>query len=160
MNYSKSSPLYQDRSARYATALTGVIIWCAIFLAAGIFMISRMGAISVGLFMLFFGLVLGFLIWVRIPRRYEVHQDHLSIVLGIPFSVNIGFNKIKTITAGTRWFAYGITWIFTTSWWLGGKYVEISIDRIGDIAITPRDTALFTQNANQALSQWVKNNTT
>ncbi len=99
--------------------------------------------------------VVGLIFWSIFPRRYQVYQDHLRIVLGGPFSVKIRFEQIKTIevTSGLT-FSVNFVTEFTKS------YVEIAKKRGLSVAITPRDKDLFVENANQALSQWMKTNLT
>lgn len=86
-----------------------------------------------------------------VPRRYQIYEDHLRIMLGGPVAVKIGFDKIETIGVTSRLtFSVNFVTKFTKS------YVEIAKKRGLRIAITPRDNDLFVENASRALSQWVK----
>ncbi len=77
----------------------------------------------------------------------------MCIVLGGPFSVKVGFDKIKMIGITSR---LTLSVNFVTK--LTKNYVEIAKKRGLSIAITPGDNDLFVENANRALSQWVKTN--
>ena len=95
--------------------------------------------------------VVGLIFWSVFPRRYQVYEDHLRIVLGGPFSVKVGFGQIRAIEVTSR-LTISVNFVtkFTKS------YVEIAKKRGLSIAITPRHDDLFVDNANEALSQWVK----
>ena len=122
-------------------------------LATGIYVLS-LGDSYTGLVLLVEAFIIGFIFWVVFPRRYQVYEDHVRIVLGGPFSVKVGFDKIKAIVVTSRLtFSVNFVTKFTKS------YVEIVKKRGLSIAITPRANDLFVENANRALSQWVKKNT-
>ena len=86
-----------------------------------------------------------------LPRSYQVYEDHLRIVLGGPFSIKVNFDKIKTIEVTSR-LVFSVN--FATR--MTGSYVAIAVKRGLAIAITPRDSNQFVENANRALSEWVK----
>jgi len=77
----------------------------------------------------------------------------VRIVLGGPFSAKVRFDKIKTIEVTSR---QSLSINFVTR--ITGSYVEIVKKKGLSIAITPRASDLFVENANRALSQWVKTN--
>ena len=102
-----------------------------------------------GLALLFEALLLGLIFWIVFPRRYEVYEDHLSIVLGGPFAVKIRFEKIQAVEVTRR---TGLTVNFCTSFKM--TYVIIVIKQGLSIAITPTSNDLFADNTNRALSEW------
>ncbi len=160
MYQSKSVPIYQDKPSWYVSPTISIIIFAIILPTLSIYIISWTD-IFVVLPLLIMGFFIALFSWFIMPRRYEVHQDHLSIVLGRPFSINIKFEKIITITVKNPKFAEWFTsfrtiGIFSNIWMIKKNYVEIAIDRIGNIAISPRDNTLFIENANRALSEWGK----
>ncbi|MFC2043799.1 hypothetical protein ACFLT8_01125 [Chloroflexota bacterium] len=104
-----------------------------------------------GLILLFEFIIIGLIFWSVFPRKYQVYEDHLRIMLGGSFSVKVGFNQIEAIGI-KRGLAFGIN--YATK--LTGSHVEIAKKRWFSITITPKDYDLFVENANRALSQWIK----
>ncbi len=96
MNYSKNLLLYQDRPA-YGLLLKLIIVGIPVALLVTSFSLLSSGNSSDGLALLFETFIIGVIFWVVFPRRYQVFEDHLRIVLGGPFSVKVGFEKKKTI---------------------------------------------------------------
>jgi hypothetical protein len=83
------------------------------------------------------------------PRRFQVYNDRLRIVLGRPFAVNLSLTNIKEARAvtGTEAFAYwGVR--FATS-----KHTVIEIVRYSglNLVISPSDRETFLLQLNQAL---------
>ncbi len=150
MNYSKSLLLYQDVPAYGLFLKLLIVIMPVAMLAAGIYVFSS-GDSDDGLALLIEAFIIGFIFWVVFPRRYQIYEDHVRIVLGGPFSVKVGFNKIKTLRVTSR---QTLSVNFVTK--LTKNYVEIAIKRGLSIAITPGDKDLFVENANQALSRWIE----
>ena len=109
------------------------------------------GDSSGGLALLAEAFIIGLIFWVVFPRKYQVYEDHVRIMLGGPFSVKVGFDKIKKIEVTSRLtFSVNFVTKFTKN------CVEIAKKRGLSIAITPRDNDLFVEKANEALSQWKK----
>ena len=150
MNYSRSVLLYQDEPAYGLFLKLIVVLVPAALLVASIYLLSS-GESSGGLALLVEAFIVGFIFWIVFPRRYQVYEDHIRIALGGPFSVKVGFDKIEAIRVTSK-FIFSVN--FVTK--LTKSYVEISKRRGLSIAITPRDNDLFIENANRALSQWVK----
>ncbi len=150
MNYSKSLLLYQDVPAYGLFLKLLIVIMPVAMLAAGIYVFSS-GDSDDGLALLIEAFIIGFIFWVVFPRRYQIYEDHVRIVLGGPFSVKVGFNKIKTLRVTSR---QTLSVNFVTK--LTKNYVEIAIKRGLSIAITPGDKDLFVENANQALIRWTE----
>jgi len=150
MNYSKSLLLYQDIPSYGLLLKLLVAIMPVALLAASIYLFST-GKSDDGLALLIETVIIGFIFWVVFPRRYQVYENHLRIVLGGPFSVKVGFDKIKTIEVTSR---QTLSVNFVTK--LTKNYVGITKKRGLTIAITPGDNDLFVENANQALSRWIE----
>jgi hypothetical protein len=75
------------------------------------------------------------------PRRYQIHQDKLRIVLGTPFSINISLSTIKEVkqAKGSKAFVYnGIR--FATS---SRSVVEIVRNRGMNYVISPKNEDIF-----------------
>jgi hypothetical protein len=104
-----------------------------------------------GLVLLIEAQIIGLIFWSVFPRKYQVYEDHIRILLGSPFSVKVGFNKIKAIEITGR-LTFGIN--FATK--LTRNHIEIIKKRGMSINITPRDNDQFVENANEALKRWLK----
>lgn len=152
MNYSKGLLLYKDEPV-YGVFMKLIILVMPVVMLAGSIYLFSSGDRSGGLALLFEVFVISLIFWAVFPRKYQVHEDHVLIVLGGPFSVKVGFAKIKTIAVTNR---QVISINFVTK--LTRNYVEIAIKRGLSIAITPISNDLFVENANRALSQWIKTN--
>lgn len=150
MSYSKSLLRYQDKPAYGSLLKLIIVIVPAGLLAASIYLWSS-GENAGGLALLAESFFISLIFWVVFPRKYQIYEDHLRIVLGGPVAVKIGFDKIETIGVTSKLtFSVNFVTKFTK------RYVEIAKKRGLSIAITPRDNDLFVENANRALSQWVK----
>ena len=84
-----------------------------------------------------------------LPRRYQIFQDRLRIILGHPFAFNIPFSTIREArsTSGLKAFAYwGLR--FATS---SKGVVEIVRHQGWNVVISPANEGLFLEQLNQAL---------
>ncbi|MFC1872841.1 PH domain-containing protein [Chloroflexota bacterium] len=150
MKYSKSNILYQDNPA------FGIIIKLIFVMVPGVLLLGSIFYFSTGentdATVLFFEAVLTGLIFRSVfPRSYQVYEDHLCIVLGWPFSFNIGFSEIKSIAITNK---TTLSINFITKFAM--NYVEIAKHRGFSVAITPRNYKDFVKYANEGFSRWVK----
>jgi len=150
MNYSRSILLYQDKPA-YGLLLRLIVVIVPGALLVGSVCLWFSGETSGGLAMLAEAFFIALVFWFIFPRRYEVYEDHLSIVLGGHFLVKVGFQNIKTIRITSR---MSFTINFVTR--ITKSYVEIVKKKGFSIAITPTSNDSFAENANLALGQWLK----
>jgi len=150
MSYSKSLLWYQDEPA-YGLLLKLVIVIMPVGLLVASVYLWSFGENSGGLALLAEALFIGLIFWIIFPRRYQVYEDHLRIVLGGPLAVKIGFDRITTIEVTSR---MALTVNFATRF--TKTYVRIVKKKGLSIAITPKSTDLFVDNANRALSQWAR----
>ena len=89
------------------------------------------------------------LFYAILPRRYQIFQDKVRIVLGQPFAFNISLSVIKEgrQASGSKAFAYrGIR--FATS---SRSVVEIVRHKGLNVVISPSDRDMFLEQLNQAL---------
>ena len=86
------------------------------------------------------------------PRRYQIYQDRLSIVLGKPFTFNISFSTIKEArsVAGSTAFMYGGLRLATS---LKGV-VEIVRSKGLNVVISPANRDVFLEQLTQALKDY------
>ena len=150
MSYSKSVLLHQDKPA-YGLLLKLIVVIVPGALLVGSIYLWFFGENSGSLAMLAEAFFIGLVFWIIFPRRYEVYEDHLRIVLGGTFAVKIGFDRITAIEVTSR---MGLTINFVTS--VTKTYVRIVKRKGLDIAITPKSNDSFEENANLALGQWLK----
>jgi len=148
MKYSQGLLVYQDKPT-YGLLLKVIIgVVPAAMLVAGISLFSS--GDSAGAILLFAEtLFVGAIFWAVFPRSYQVYEDHLRIVLGGPFSIKVNFGNINEVVVTSK---QGFTMNFVTR--LTWTHVLINVKGGLDIAITPRDSESFIENANQALEEW------
>ncbi len=84
-----------------------------------------------------------------LPRRYQIYQDRLRIVLGKPFAVSISFATIKEArpAAGSTTFIYWGIRLATSA----KSVVEIVRSKGLNIVISPADRDAFLEQLTQAL---------
>ena len=149
MSYSKSLLLYQDKP-EYGLLLKLIVVIVPVGLLTTSIYLWFSGENTGGFVMLAEAFFIGLLFWVIFPRRYQVYEDHLRIILGGPLTVKIGFDRINAIKVTSR---IGFTINFVTR--ITKTYVRIVKRNRLDIAITPESSDSFVENANQALGQWL-----
>ncbi len=152
MNYSKSVLLYQDKPT-YGLILRLVLMIVPVGLLGGSIYLFLSGRNTDAIVLLAEAFIVGSIFCFILPRRYQVYEDHLRIVLGGPISVKIGFDQIEAIKMASR-FTLSVNYVtrFTKN------FVEINRNRGMNIAITPGDNDLFVENANEALNHWTNQN--
>ena len=150
MNYSKSILLYQDKPA-YGLILKLIIMIVPVALLAGSIYLLSSGDNTNAIVLLGESFFVGLIFWSVFPRSHQIYKNHLRIVLGGPFSVKVGFDNIKSIEDSSK-SALSINFITK----LTRNYISINKKKGWSITITPRDSDLFLEYANEALNQWVK----
>jgi len=94
--------------------------------------------------------VILFLYWAILPRKYEIHEDKVRIVLGA-FSYSIDLKSVEEVKRAESWkvFAYkGLR--FATS---AKKAVEIKRRKWPSVVISPSNPELFIERLQQALKK-------
>jgi len=84
-----------------------------------------------------------------LPRRFQIFEDRLKILLGGPFSINILLSNIAEVkpASSRKVFAYwGIRFATSTS-----NVVEIVRKKGLNLIISPRNDDMFLEQLNQAL---------
>jgi hypothetical protein len=154
MSYPTNLLLYEDEPAGWIFKFFFVIV--ILVLLAGSVYFWVLGNNTSGLTMLVVAFIIGLTFWIVSPRKYQVYDDHLQILLGGPFVVKIKFDQIATIEVTDR-----ITSEFTAIKLISkvtNTYVRIGMKKGLSITITPKSDALFVENANRSLRQWQGNN--
>ena len=84
-----------------------------------------------------------------LPRRFQIFEDRLKILLGGPFSINILLSNIAEVkpASSRKIFAYwGIRFATSTS-----NVVEVVRKKGLNLIISPRNDDMFLEQLNQAL---------
>jgi hypothetical protein len=132
--------------------LIGGIIGLTLVIGLSLIPVDVVGA----WFMLGITVFLALVFYSIIPRKYQIFEDRVRIVMGGPFSVNAKFSNIKEIRAASNSSAnvYGGIRLATTS----ANVVEIVSKKGLGIVISPRDRDTFLQQVNQAMANYAKMN--
>ena len=83
-----------------------------------------------------------------LPKRYQIFEDKLRILMGGPFAINIPFSNIKEAkpASGSKAFAYGGLRLATST----RHVVEIVRKKGLNIVISPSNADMFLEQLNQA----------
>ncbi len=112
----------------------------------GIILISQDSEVALAMF----GITLfdALLFKAILPRRFQIFEDRLKILLGGPFAINIPFSSIIDVksASGRKTFAYwGIRFATSTQ-----HVVEIVRKKGLSLVISPRNDDMFLERLNQA----------
>jgi hypothetical protein len=142
------SIIYED-SPHYDVWIKGIIMLPIFFIVIGLyFLFTRDVEASLGVFGT--GLLMGALYWAIFPRKYQVFDNKLKIVLGGPFSVNIYFDTLES--AGKQeGVNFGLNFATT---FISEHVVEIKRKKGMTVNITPANRELFLENLNKAVYNW------
>ncbi len=148
MKYSRSLLLYQEDPA-YGLVLK-IILPVVPLLLFGSAIYLQLRREEAGAAVLFGeAAFVGFILWLVFPRKYRVYEDHLSVALGGPISLNIPFERVVSVQITNR---TALTVNFVTT--IARTYVLIIRKGALSVAITPKSYEAFVQNANLALDEW------
>jgi hypothetical protein len=150
MDYSKSILLYQEQ-VTYGLPLKIIFMVSPAALVATSLYLWSSGEITGGIVLLVEAVFLGLIFLSIFPRKYQIYENHLRIVLGGPFSVKIGFDRITKIEVTSK---TALTVNLVTR--LAKTYVIIIRKGSIGIAITPKSYEDFVENANRALGEWIR----
>jgi hypothetical protein len=83
-----------------------------------------------------------------LPRRYQIFEDRLRILMGGPFTINIPFSNIEEAkpASGSKAFAYGGLRLATST----RHVVEIVRKKGLNLVISPSNGDMFLEQLNQA----------
>jgi len=150
MSSAKSLLLYQDEPG-YGLLLKLIIVVVPVGLLATSIYLWASGESSGAIVLLAEAFFVSLMFWAVFPRRYQVCEDHLRVVLGGPFAVKVRFDQITKIEVTSR---MALTVNFATRF---TKSYVIIVKKNGlSIAITPKSNELFVDNASQALGEWAR----
>ena len=83
-----------------------------------------------------------------LPRRYQIFEDRLRILMGGPFAINISFSNIEEVklASGSKAFAYRGLRLATST----HHVVEIVRKKGLNLVISPSNGDMFLEQLNQA----------
>ncbi len=83
-----------------------------------------------------------------LPRRYQIFEDRLRILMGGPFAINISFSNIEEakLASGSKAFAYRGLRLATST----HHVVEIVRKKGLNVVISPSNRDMFLEQLNQA----------
>ncbi len=131
------------------TSWTKLLYLLPIGLFIGAFVAAYYRELEGVIFLVVEGIFLALLFYFIMPRKLEIHQDKLRIVLGSPFAANIPLSTIREArkTSGSKAFVYSGVRFATSS-----KYViEIVRNKGMNYVISPQNGELFLEQLNQAI---------
>lgn len=95
--------------------------------------------------------LVGLIFYFIMPRKYQIYEDRLRIVLGTPFGVSIPFSTIKEVKRASGFKAYVYSGVrFATS---SRNIVEIVRSRGLNYVISPQNVDFFIERFNEALKR-------
>jgi hypothetical protein len=139
--------VYED-TPRYdfwlKSILGGVL---ALTLILGIILLSE----DIGAALAMFGVTLfdALLFKAILPRRFQIYQDRVRIMLGGPLAINIPFSNIRTVrtVSARKVFVYWGNRFATST----HSIVEIVRKKVLGLVISPANRDMFLEQLNQAL---------
>ena len=112
------------------------------------------------LYLILASALLGFAIgWARWPRKYQIFDSKVRILLGRPFHFDIPFSNLEYASEGDWmdiWLAIRLNFITSRN----NNIVTIVRKKRMGINITPDNSEMFVENLRKALNEWRRNNPT
>jgi hypothetical protein len=143
-----NAAIYED-SPRYDTFLKAIMVLPVFFILMGVYyLIMNQFEDATGMFAT--TLLMGAIYWAIFPRKYQILENRIRIVLGGPFNFDIPFDNIETARK-PEGVSLGINFATCFS---GKNAVEIIRKRGMRVAITPSDRDMFLDNLNKVLNEW------
>ena len=146
------SVIYED-SPHYDVWLKGIMMLPVFFILIGLyFLFTAQVESAIGLFAT--AVLMGAIYWAIFPRKYQVLESKLRIVLGGPFSFNVPFDTLEN-AGKPEGVNFGINFATT---FISEHIVEIKRKKGMTVNITPNDRDLFLENLDKAVDDWRRQN--
>lgn len=140
--------IYED-NPRYDVWLKGIMFLPVFFLLIGLyFLFTAQAESAIGIFAT--GALMGAIYWAVLPRKYQILDSKIRIVLGGQFSFKVPFDTLET-AGKPEGVNLGINFATT---FLSQHIVEIKRKKGMTVNITPNDRDLFLENLKQAVYDW------
>jgi hypothetical protein len=145
------SIIYED-NPHYDVWLKGIMMLPVFFILIGLYFLFTAGVESaIGLFAT--AVLMGAIYWAVLPRKYQVLDSKIRIMLGGPFMVNISFDILET-AGKPEGVSLGLNFATT---FVSEHVVEIKRKMGMTVNITPNDRDQFLENLNKAVYDWKRN---
>jgi hypothetical protein len=145
------SVIYED-NPHYDVWLKGIMMLPVFFILIGLYyLFIRDIESAVGLFATC--VLMGAIYWAVFPRKYQILDSKIRIVLGGQFSFNVPFDTLETV-GKPEGVSLGLNFATT---FLSQHVVEIKRKKGMNVNITPNDRDQFLENLNQAVYDWKRN---
>jgi hypothetical protein len=146
------SVVYED-SPHYDVWLKAIMVLPVFFIILGVYyLFTAQVESAIGLFAT--TLLMAAFYWAIFPRKYQVLDSKIKIVLGGQFSFNVPFDNLET-AGKPEGVSLGINFATT---FLSQHVVEIKRKKGMNVNITPNNRELFLENLNKAVYDWKRNN--
>jgi hypothetical protein len=150
-NVLMDSVIYED-NPHYDVWLKALVVLPICFIAIAIyFLLTAQTESAIGL--LATALLMGAVYWAVFPRKYQILDSKLRIVLGGQLAFNVPFDTLET-AAKPGGIGLGINFATT---FLSSHTVEIVRKKGMNVNITPGDRDLFLERLNKAVYDWKRN---
>jgi hypothetical protein len=142
--------IYED-APRYDTLLKAIMVLPVFFIIMGAYYLIA-GQVEDATGMFATTLLMGAIYWAIFPRKYQILENRLRIVLGGPFHFDIPLDNVE-IARKPEGVSLGINFVTCFS---SKNAVEVIRKRGMRVAITPSDRDLFLENLNKVLNDWIR----
>jgi len=146
------SVIYED-NPHYDVWVKAIMVLPVFFIILGVYyLFTAQVESAIGLFAT--TLLMGAIYWVIFPRKYQILDSKIRIVLGGQFSFKVPFDNLET-AGKPEGVSLGLNFATT---FLSQHAVEIKRKKGMKVNITPNDRDLFLENLNKAVYDWRRNN--
>lgn len=142
------SVIYED-NPYYDAWFKGILMLPVFFILIGLYS-TFTGQITSAIGLFGIALLMGAIYWAIFPRKYQILDSKLKIVLGGQFSFNVPFDNLET-AGKPEGVSLGLNFATT---FLTEHAVEIKRKKGMNVNITPKDRDLFLKNLNKAVYDW------
>jgi hypothetical protein len=142
------SIIYED-SPHYDVWLKGIMMLPVFFIVMGLYYLF-IGQVESGIGLFATAVLMGAIYWAVFPRKYQVLDSKLRIVLGGPFAFNVAFDTLET-AGKPEGVSLGLNFATT---FISEHIVEIKRKKGMTVNITPDDRDMFLENLNKAVYDW------
>jgi hypothetical protein len=142
------SIIYED-NPHYDVWLKGIMMLPVFFILIGLYYLFT-GQVESGIGLFATAVLMGAIYWAVFPRKYQILDSKLRIVLGGQFSFKIPFDTLET-AGKPEGFSLGINFATT---FISEHVVEIKRKKGMTVNITPNDRDQFLENLNKAVYDW------
>ena len=143
-----STVIYED-TPRYDTFFKVIMILPVFFIVGGAYYLAT-AEDEASLSMFATAILMGAIYWAVFPRKYQILENGIRIVLGGPFNFNIPLDNVETARE-PKGISFGINFATCFS---SKNAVEIIKRRGMRVNITPSNRDLFLGNLDDALDDW------